>query len=141
MDIKPIRTIEDFDKAAARIDELVGANVEEGTPEYDELDLLSDLVWAYEQEHWPVDPPSPIDAILVRMEDLGWTPKDLELFVGSEFEVIDILNRRKPLTLPMIQRLSKALTISLEVLAREYPLDQGVLTKENERITFQEAMM
>ena len=141
MDIKPIRTIEDFDRAAARIDELVGANVKEGTPEYDELDLLSDLVWAYEEEHWPVEPPSPIDAILVRMEDLGWTAADLEPFMGSESDVLEILNRRKPLTLPMIHKLSKVLTISLDVLAREYPLDQGDMAEDTERVAFQEAVM
>ncbi len=64
--IKPIRTEEDYEAALARIDVLMGA--EPDSPEFDELDVLADLVELYESKHEPMGYPSPVAAIKFRME-------------------------------------------------------------------------
>jgi HTH-type transcriptional regulator / antitoxin HigA len=120
MNIRPIHTEEDYEKALARIDEIL--NAAPNTSEFDELDVLSSLVELYEKENFPVDPPDPIEAIKVRMEDLGLTRKDLESFIGSRSHVSEILNRQRPLSISMIRSLSKHLGIPGDVLIQPYPL-------------------
>jgi len=92
MDVKPIRTEQDYDDALARIEEIWDA--EPGTPESDELDVLSILVEAYEEEHHPIDPPDPIEAIKFRMEQTRLTRKDLEPFIGHRGQAAEVLNRK-----------------------------------------------
>jgi len=120
MDIKPIRTEEDYEAALARIEEIFDA--EPDTPEGDELEVLGSLVELYEKKNYPIGMPDPIEAIKIRMEDLGLTRKDLENEIGSKGRISEILNRKRPLTLPMIQRLSERLGLPTEVLAQPYPL-------------------
>lgn len=123
MDIRPIRTEEDYDTALARIEEIWDA--EPGTQESDELDLLSILVEAYEEEHHPIDPPDPIEAIKFRMEQMGLTRKDLEPFIGHRGRVAEVLNRRRGLSIDMIRNLSEGLGIPADVLIEKYPLQSG----------------
>jgi HTH-type transcriptional regulator/antitoxin HigA len=73
-DLKPIRTEAEYEAALAEIEQLWGART--GTPEGDRLDILATLVDAYENEHYPMDPPDPIEAIKFRMEQQGLTRKD-----------------------------------------------------------------
>lgn len=120
MDVKPIRTEEDYDAALARIEEIWDAEM--GTPESDELDVLSILVEAYEEKHHPIDPPDPVEAIKFRMEQMGLSRKDLEPFIGHRGRVAEVLNRRRGLSLDMIRNLSEGLGISTEVLVAKYPL-------------------
>ena len=120
MDIKPIHTEEDYEAALSRIEEIFDA--ERDTPEGDELEILASLVEVYEKKHYPVGMPDPIEAIKIRMEDLGLDRKDLEDVIGSKGRISEILNRRRPLTLPMVQRLSEKLGLPTEVLAQPYPL-------------------
>ena len=120
MDIKPIHTEEDYQAALAQIEAIFDA--QPGTPEIDTLEVLTILVEAYEDEHYPIAPPDPIAAILYHMERLGLTRRDLEPYLGSRGRVSDILNRRRPLTLAMIRSLHEGLGIPLETLARRYPL-------------------
>ena len=115
-DLKPIRTEADYDAAFEEIERLWGARV--GTPEGDRLDLLATLVDAYETEHYPMDPPDPIEAIKFRMEQQGLTRKDLESILGSRTRVAEVLNRRRGLSISMIRRLHEKLGISAEVLIR-----------------------
>ena len=122
MDIKPIRTEADYDAALAAIDALMDA--EPGTAEGDRLDVLVTLVEAYEEKHWPIDPPDPIDAIKGAMERRGLSRKDLEPLIGSRARVSEILNRRRPLTLPMVWRLHRELGIPAEALVRPYALER-----------------
>ena len=114
MNIRPIRTADDHESALKRIEALMSA--EYGTPEGDELDVLSTLVDVYEREHFPVESPDPIDAIMFRMEQMGLERKDLEPFLGSRARVSEILNRRRGLSLAMIRSLHKNLDIPLEAL-------------------------
>jgi HTH-type transcriptional regulator/antitoxin HigA len=114
MEIRPIKTEADYDAALAEIDQLWGA--EEGTAEGDRLDVLLVLVDNYEAQHHPIAPPDPIEAIKFRMEQMNLTRKDLEPIIGSRARVSEIINRRRPLSLPMIRRLHESLHIPLECL-------------------------
>jgi len=120
MDIKPIRTDDDYQAALAEIERLFEA--EPGSPEGDRLDVWVTLVEAYEDKHFAIPLPDPIEAIEYHMERLGLHRRDLEPFLGSRARVSEILNRKRPLTLSMMRRLSSGLDSSLEVLAQKYPL-------------------
>jgi HTH-type transcriptional regulator / antitoxin HigA len=120
MEIKPIRTEKDYEAALARIEEIFDADL--GTPEGDELEILASLVETYEKKNYPIELPDPIEAIKIRMKDLGLERKDLEDAIGSKGRISEILNRKRPLTLPMVQRLSEKLGLPTEVLAQPYPL-------------------
>jgi HTH-type transcriptional regulator / antitoxin HigA len=112
--IAPIRTETDHRAALARINELM--NAEAGTPEADELSVLADLVEVYETKHFPIERPTPVEAIRFRMEQAGLEPRDLEPYIGSRGKVSDVLAGKQPLTLPMIRALHKHLGIPAEVL-------------------------
>ena len=112
--IKPIKTEADYDAALAEIDTLMDAK--SGTSEGDRLDVLVTLVEAYEERHWRIDPPDPIEAIKLRMQQRGLSRGDLEKALGSKSRVSEVLNRKRPLTLEMIRRLHSLWGISAESL-------------------------
>jgi len=114
MNIQPIKTEVDYDRALAEINALWGAKPD--TRKGDRLDILMTLVEAYETKHHSIDPPDPIDAILFRMEQQGLTRKDLEPILGSRSRVSEVLNRKRTLSLEMIRSLHKQLNIPLESL-------------------------
>lgn len=114
MDIKPIKTEQDYNNSINRIEELWGAKID--TPEGDELDLLVTLVESYEMKHYPIAPPDPIDAIKFRMEQMGMTKADMEKYLGSQSRVSEILNRKRNLTLKMVKSLYVGLKIPAEIL-------------------------
>lgn len=120
---RPLRTEKDYAAALAEIKNLWGA--EEGTSDGNRLDLLLVLVNAYEEEHDAIDPPDPIEAVLQRMQDRGMTRQELGelLHVGSG-RVSEILNRRRPLTIDMIRKLSAGLGLSEHCLLQEYELEK-----------------
>src|SRR5215469_5841776 len=115
-ELKPIRTQADYEKALAEVERLWGAK--SGTPEGDRLDVLATLIDAYESEHYPMDPPDPVEAIRFRMEQQGLSRKDLEPLIGTRTRVAEILNRKRSLSIGMIRRLHDRLGISAEVLIR-----------------------
>ena len=114
MNIKPIKTEIDYQKAIERIEELWGAKKD--TAKGDELDLLATLVESYEMKLYPIAPPDPIDAIKFRMEQMGMSKADMVQYLGSQSRVSEVLNRKRGLTLKMIKSLYKELNISAEVL-------------------------
>ena len=116
MDIKPIRAEADYERAVRRVEELW--NSHEGSAESDELDILATLIDAYEQEHYPIELPDPIEAIKFRMEQQGLTRRDLEPIIGSRARVAEVLNRKRDLSIAMIRRLHERLGISADVLIR-----------------------
>lgn len=105
MEIKPIKTAANYNATLKEIERLFEA--EPGTPEGDRLEILSTLVEAYEDEHYDIPSPDPIEAILYYMESRGLKRADLEPYIGSRARVSEILNRKRPLTLAMIQRLNQ----------------------------------
>ncbi len=123
MDIEPIKTESDYNEALAEIERLMDAEL--NTPDGDKLDVLSTLVEAYEEKHYPIGPPDPIEAILHQMESQGLTRADLETYLGSRARVSEILNRKRPMSLQMIRKLQDGLGISAEVLVRPYPLNMS----------------
>jgi HTH-type transcriptional regulator/antitoxin HigA len=82
------------------------------------LDVLATLIDAYEADHYPMDPPDPIEAIKFRMEQQGLTRRDLEGIIGTRTRIAEILNRKRGLSMRMIRRLHEHLGISAEVLIR-----------------------
>lgn len=83
------------------------------------LEVLATLVEAYEQKHFPIDAPDPVEAIKFRMEQSGLSPKDLEPYIGQSNRVYEVLNRKRPLTLRMIRNLHRGLGIPARVLIAE----------------------
>ncbi len=114
MEIRPIKTEQDYDSAISRIEELWGAKKD--TSDGDELDLLVTLVESYEMKHYPIAPPDPVDAIKFRMEQMGMTNSDMVKYLGSQSRVSEILNKKRKLTLGMIKSLYKGLKIPAEIL-------------------------
>lgn len=120
MDVRPIRTREDYDVALDRIDALWGAEV--GTPKGNELDVWVDLVAAYDDRHRRVPPSEdPLAVIRAAMEERLDGLAELGRIVGSEGEALDPLEGRRELTLPMIRALNRDWHIAAEDLIREPP--------------------
>src|SRR3981189_2139021 len=115
-ELKPIRTKADYKNALAEVERLWGAK--SGTPKGDRLDVLATLIDVYEAEHYPMDPPDPIEAIKFRMEQQGLTRRDLEEIIGTRTRIAEVLNRKRGLSMGMIRRLHERLGISAEVLIR-----------------------
>lgn len=114
MNIKPIKTEQDYENSLLKIEKIWGAKRD--TPEGDELDLLVTLVESYEMKHFPIAPPNPIDAIKFRMEQMGMTNADMVEYLGSQSRVSEVLNGKRGLTLKMVKSLYKGLKISPEIL-------------------------
>jgi len=114
MNIKPIRNDNDLQNAFQQLEGIFQAT--EGTPAYDDMEILVTLIEAYENKHYPISPPDPIEAIKFRMEQQGLTAKDLEVFIGGSGRVSEILNRKRPLSLRMIKHLHDGLNIPYESL-------------------------
>jgi HTH-type transcriptional regulator/antitoxin HigA len=112
--LKLIRNARDHKEALSVIEQLWDSRP--GTPEHDTLEVLAALVELYEQKHFPMRDPDPVEAILFRMEQMGLERRDLEPLIGSRSRVSEILNRRRSLSIEMIRRLHQKLSIPLEVL-------------------------
>jgi HTH-type transcriptional regulator/antitoxin HigA len=121
--IKPIRTRRDYAAALVEVKRLWGAKSK--TREGDRLDVLATLIDAYEAEHYPMDPPDPIEAIKFRMEQQGLTRRDLEPLIGTRTRVAEVLNRKRGLSIEMIRRLHRKLGISADVLIRPSRRDKA----------------
>jgi HTH-type transcriptional regulator / antitoxin HigA len=120
MNIKPIRTESDYQSALQRLEEIFDAPI--GTLESDEADILGLLIDEYEKKHYPIDTPDPIEAIKIRMEEMGLKQVDLVDTIGGKSRVSEILNRKRRLTVEMIRKLTTRLNISTRVLINDYQL-------------------
>jgi HTH-type transcriptional regulator/antitoxin HigA len=116
MDIAPIKSQRDYRKALKNIEGLMGAK--RNTPEGDRLDVLVTLVEAWERKHFPLDLPDPVEAIKYHMDQNGLQPRDLIPYIGSRNRVHEVLNRKRALTLKMINRLHQELGIPAESLIK-----------------------
>ena len=114
MEIKPIRTEADYEAALAEVDQLWGS--EPGTPDGDRFEVLFTLVEAYEEKHYPILPPDPVEAIKYYMDSRGLDRRDLEQYIGPSGRVSEVLSRKRPLTLSMIRKLNVGLGIPAEIL-------------------------
>jgi HTH-type transcriptional regulator/antitoxin HigA len=118
MNIKPIKTQENYNTTLSQIESLMDAKP--NTPQMDELEVLTTLVESYEEQYYAIDAPDPIEAIKFRMEQDGLKQKDLVSIVGSKSRVSEILNKKRKLTIEMIRNLHKQLHIPIESLFLDY---------------------
>jgi len=118
MEIKVIKTEEDYNNALKRLEEIFDAPV--NSLEGDEAELLTVLIEKYEEEHYPIEAPDPIEAIRFRMEQMNMKKKDLAEVLGYKSRVSEILSRKRKLSLKMIRQLHKKLRIPYDSLLTEY---------------------
>lgn len=118
MDIKPIRTDKDYKRALKRLEIIFDSKP--GSYEGDELEILGILIDQYENEHFPIELPDPIEAIKFRMEQMGFNQSDLADIIGSKSRASEILNRKRKLSLEMIRQLHDRLHIPTDVLIQTY---------------------
>jgi len=120
MQVKPIKSEMDYQKGLERLEVIFDAPI--NSKEGDEAEILSLLIENYENEHYPIEAPDPIEAIKIRMEELNMRQKDLVGIIGGKSRVSEILNRKKRLTVDMIRELERILQISASILVKNYQL-------------------
>jgi len=118
MNIKPIKVEQDYNNTLSQIESLMDAKP--NTPQMDKLEVLTTLVEAYEEQHYKIEAPDPIEAIRFRMEQEGLKQKDLITIVGSKSRVSEVLNKKRKLTIDMIRNLHSQLHIPIESLFLDY---------------------
>lgn len=119
MNIRPIRSDEDHKAALVEIEKLWGADV--ASPEGDRLDVLATLVDAYEEKRWPIAASDPVEVLTEAVRQRSQA--ELAEILGSRSRASEILRRRRPLTLPMVERISSAWKIPADLLVKSYRLD------------------
>ena len=122
MKLKPIKTEADYRAALRRLEKIFDAKL--GTPESDELEILGLMVDDYENKHYPIEAPDPIEAIKIRMEEMQLKQIDLIPEIGGKSRVSEILNRKRRLTVTMIRKLATRLNLSSNLLIKDYQLMQ-----------------
>ena len=120
MILKPIKSETDYDAALARLEVIFDSQPE--SKEGDEAEILSLLIENYENQHYPITAPDPIEAIKIRMEEMNLKQKDLVGIIGGKSQVSEILNKKKKLNVEMIRELERILKISASVLVNNYQL-------------------
>ena len=118
MNLKPIKTEADYRAALKRVDDIFDAKP--GTPESDELEILGLMVDDYENKHYPIEAPDPIEAIKIRMEEMQLKQVDLIAEMGGKSRVSEVLNRKRRLTVDMIRKLAPRLNLSTNLLIKDY---------------------
>jgi len=118
MNIRPIKTVEDYEKALERLEDVFDAKA--NSKEGDELEILSILIDSYENEHYQIDLPDPIEAIKFRMEQMGLSQNDLAEVIGLKSRASEILSRKRKLSLTMIRQLHETMNIPTDVLIQAY---------------------
>jgi HTH-type transcriptional regulator/antitoxin HigA len=118
MSYTTIKNKKQFELYMARFSKLFHAKAR--TREGDEADLLALLIKDYEDRHFVMNKPTPLEAIQYRMEQGGLTRNDLAKILGYKSRVSDIFNKQRKLNLSMVRKLYKELHIPLETLIKEY---------------------
>jgi HTH-type transcriptional regulator/antitoxin HigA len=131
MEIKIIRSEQQYEEYLSEVSRLIRQNPSKGTPEADKLELISVLIEEYENKTYPIEAPDPIDAITFRMEEQGLKQADLVPYFGTRSRVSEVLSRKRPLTVHMIRALSIGLGISTDTLIG---LNEPIPQKRNDFI-------
>ena len=118
MEIKPIKTEQDYNQALKRLEIIFDA--EKGSKEGDELEVLVILIEKYEDDYFPIDLPDPIEAIKFRMDQMDYSQNDLAKVIGLKSRASEILNKKRKLSLEMIRNLHAVMNIPTEVLIQSY---------------------
>ena len=122
MEIKPIKSEQDYRNALERLEIIFDADP--NSKKGDEAEILSLMIDNYENQHYPIEAPDPIEAIKIRMEEMNIKQKDLIGIIGGKSRVSEILNKKKRLTVDMIRELERVLNISASVLVGNYRLSK-----------------
>ncbi|MCK9641257.1 MAG: transcriptional regulator [Prolixibacteraceae bacterium] len=120
MNLKPIKTEDDYNMSLKRLEVIFDAPV--GTVDSDEADILGLMIDEYEKKHYPIESPDPIEAIKIRMEEMQLKQIDLIEAIGGKSRVSEILNRKRKLTVAMIRKLTPRLNLSPGLLINDYQL-------------------
>ena len=128
--IRPLKTHEDYEWAIDEVTRYFENEPEPGTAESDRFDVLSTLIEAYEDKHYPIEEPDPVSAIAAHMAMTGAKQVALAKIVGSPSRASEILNRKRPLTVEMIYKISHEWGIPTDILVRPYHLDRCYRTKK-----------
>ena len=121
MKIKPIKTEKQYFEALEQLELIFDAK--ENTPEGDEAEILSLLIDTFENKHYQIEAPDPIEAIRIRMEEMNLKQKDMVEIIGSKSKTSEVLNRKKRLTLDMVRNLQEKLNLSASLLITTYPIN------------------
>jgi HTH-type transcriptional regulator / antitoxin HigA len=122
MDVRPIRTDEDLAWAIREIEQYFDELPEPGSPEADRFDVLTALINAYENDHHPIPETDPIDMLHFAIESMGRSQKELSELLGSRSRASEVLARKRPLTVEMVHKISKAWHLPAEALVQPYEL-------------------
>lgn len=120
MSIKPIKSEQDYERALARLEVIFDAPAD--TPEGDEAEILTLLIENYENQHYPIEAPDPIEAIKIRLEEMNLRQSDLVGVIGGKSRVSEVLNRKRKLSVEMIRQLSAKLKLPAALLVQDYAL-------------------
>lgn len=116
MKLKPIKTKKEYENILDYVDQLFDKKVKPNSPEGEQLQIALLLIKQYEDAHYPVPVPDPIEAIKIKMEEKGLKNKDLVGLIGSKGYISSLLNRKKPLTLEIAKVFHRELGVSADVL-------------------------
>ena len=116
--MKPIKNKKDYEQALERLEIIFDAK--KGSSEGDELEILGILIEKYEDQHFPIGFPDPVEAIKFRMEQMGYNQADLAKVIGLKSRASEILNKKRKLSLEMIRQIHDSLKIPTEVLVQAY---------------------
>jgi len=122
MEIKVLKTEQEYDAALKEIEKIFDDAPKKNTPDGDKFELLGMVIENYEEAHYPIAPPHPIEAIKFRMEQMGLKQSDIADCFGDKSKVSEVLNLKRKLNLGYIRKLHKKLHISLESLVSDYEL-------------------
>ena len=122
MNIRPIKNEKDYETSLARLEMIFDSKP--NTPNGDEADILSLIIENYENVHYPIEAPDPIEAIKIRMEEMNMKQKDLVGLIGGKSRVSEVLRKKKRLTVEMIRSLTEKLNLSATILIQNYSLTE-----------------
>lgn len=120
--IRPIKTEADYNWALKEIEAYFNNQPKPDTLEADRFDVLASLIEVYEDKHWVITPPDPVDAIRFVLEINGEKQARLAEIIGSPSRASEVMNRHRPLTLAMIQKISAELHVPADILIQPYHL-------------------
>lgn len=134
MDIRPIKTEKDYEWAMAEVAKYFEDQPQVGSEDGNRFDVLSDLIEAYENRHYPIVAPDPVGTIDAYMQMAGLKQAALATLLGSKSRASEIMNRKRPLTVDQIFKLSDAWKIPADALVRPYHLSVEEQRRERSRI-------
>ncbi len=118
--LRPIKNEQQYEEMLERVYELMQKEIKPDSKDSDELEILSILIKEYENDHYPVSKPNPLEAIKFRLDQMNLSETELTKILGARSRKSEILSGKRKLSLAMIRKLNEKLNIPAEVLIQEY---------------------